>query len=58
VQAKQICFAEMMCKHLIFCVKAATRLAVYLVEEATNTNFIVLGMNRLGIEPQIYHTQG
>jgi hypothetical protein len=32
VQAKQFFFAKMMCKHLIFCVKAATRLAVYLVE--------------------------
>jgi hypothetical protein len=26
VQAKQFFFAEMMCKQLIFCVKAATRL--------------------------------
>jgi cobalamin biosynthesis protein CbiD len=26
--------------------------------EATNTNFIVLGLTRLGLKPMIYHTQG
>jgi hypothetical protein len=26
--------------------------------EATNTNFIVFGMIRPGLEPMIYHTQG
>jgi hypothetical protein len=26
--------------------------------EATNTNFIVFGLTRLGLEPTIYHTRG
>ena len=29
-----------------------------LSREATNTNFIVFGSTRLGLEPMIYHTQG
>jgi len=28
------------------------------IGEATNTNFIVFGMIRTGVEPTIYHTQG
>jgi hypothetical protein len=27
-------------------------------EEATNTNFIVFGLTRLGLDPTIYHTRG
>ena len=26
--------------------------------EATNTNFIVFGLSRLGLKPTIYHTRG
>ena len=26
--------------------------------EATNTNFIVFGLTRSGLEPMIYHTRG
>ena len=26
--------------------------------EATNTNFIVIGLTRSGLEPMIYHTRG
>ena len=26
--------------------------------EATNTNFIVLGLTQLGLKPMIYHTRG
>jgi hypothetical protein len=38
VQAKQFFFAEMMCKQLIFCVKAATRLGFDLLAD----NIIIL----------------
>ena len=27
-------------------------------EEAKNTNFIIFGLTRFGIEPKIYHTWG
>ncbi len=30
----------------------------YLSGEATNTNFIVIGLTWLGLEPTIYRTQG
>jgi hypothetical protein len=37
---------------------ALSPLCCLLWGEATNTNFIVSGLTRSGIEPMIYHTQG
>jgi hypothetical protein len=31
---------------------------LFLVGEATNTNFIVFGLTRPGLDPTIYHTRG
>jgi hypothetical protein len=37
---------------------ALSPLCCALSGEATNTNFIVFGLNRPGLEPTIYHTRG
>jgi hypothetical protein len=40
------------------CIRFVGKITIYFSKEATNTNFIVLGLTRPGFEPMIYRTRG